>query len=64
MFSVKQPRQNVTFSEVWASNSVPIFKVGHLVISFGDTKSPAYSKNGDGDSYRNVAKSSHPEAAV
>jgi len=34
------------------------------VISFGATKPPAHPEDGDGVTYRNVVKTSHPEPAV
>ena len=38
--------------------------VAALLISFGATKPPAHSEDGDGVSYRNVGKTSHLDAAV
>ena len=53
-----------SFSDVWATNSVPIFRIGHLDISFGATTPPAHCEDGDSVRSRNVAKPSHPYAAV
>ena len=59
------------FSDISGTNSVTILSVCWWFVRtetddsvFGATKPPAHPEGGDGDSYRNVGKHSHLDAAV